>query len=618
MTNLSLNRMNLVGNTIDEDTPVVVLHELARSKTLPFDENLLYYNSEYRANIRLRILEIPSYSINFHSMTDTDIGMIARYVSPLLSSQEWMNKTRELFMAVSYIDRFILNPVIPIDFQLGSITPTSTLPVLDACMMYNLLIRRGVRTRYSDNIFKMARMIRELRKPLPEIMTNAIALIRGGGASFNNLMNFIGDSREEAVLNIEYDIDDRNNAPAENYRDAYNLIANSMRLRQRIPPLSDIEAITFAALNNGINIRQSSNPILEYSLINENGNCYIPTDENLRLKVFKCKTYLNLNRFFDPYIDRLLYTDDRLADLLSYQGISDLSNQEPYVIAQWNCVRPIFYEGLVEPHESVSSVYGENISDYDPSRLVSFGLLNEMKKVFTYNELASSFETRQNFNNPISEINESFQKYHIRQLQNICNSDWGDKTEKERLRISIERIIVLQHNLKYQLKKFRDLYFSIPQERQEIIKSLLIIIYKMALTMRGWRETDRNFDRAFLGADDDPENTEVLSSLKIEEIYRIRADHPVESDIVLLLPLIKYIQPQQRPSPEEDYELNKDPSKGLTLEDRLRIVLDKTNIYACIRMSSNIFLSTTYCFLATIGHDFSSQFISFSSFREIT
>ena len=44
-----------------------------------------------------------------------------------------------------------------------------------------------------------------------------------------------------------------------------------------------------------------------------------------------------------------------------------------------------------------------------------------------------------------------------------------------------------------------------------------------------------------------------------------------------------------------------DPKDGLSLYERVKMIKDNPNIYACIRMSSNILMHTAYKYMSELG-----------------
>jgi hypothetical protein len=146
-------------------------------------------------------------------------------------------------------------------------------------------------------------------------------------------------------------------------------------------------------------------------------------------------------------------------------------------------------------------------------------------------------------------------------------------------------------------QKLRDLYTANANK----IEKYFNLVVQCGMYMRGWNGTGDYIlsETESLNTGLEFEIVEENVNTKIQEIFNYNEE--INLELLKYLPLMKY---ETLDNDEKTFIISPDPEDGDSINDRLKIVADGSthkSMKSCMRLSSNIILSTAYYYMCSIG-----------------
>jgi hypothetical protein len=541
-------------------------------------------------------------SVKFDEVTepynDEDLARIARFVNPKYT---WpVEILLEVFDNMLNLDPTKIKKC-PRYF--GYPTPARPL-TLTPCLLYKICVANAIHLTFNTSIQQMSELVVMLCKTIhyarsfiyhtliPRLSRDDLIKL------YNNAMNDATDRDDEMV---ETDTDELPNIEVEHgYEQLQRIgeeLTNSKKrhlLLRRIAPMTNLEAIALGAIAHGIDLSHFQNPIDEYKHYVWQPDTYLPIDSNYSKAYRDNPALLYLSSNFNPSLPKELYEEQVLKMLAIAEGYSeqDCRDESPYVLLQTACLTNTFYHGKQAFIENTDTpIIYQTVSTSQNNSIVCFGVRAAPMTAFTLFELATFFESRRCFENPLAEDHSPFSSISIKKLKGIVTTAMvGDDAEiardKSFLFKQLNAIEVLVAEYKELFLKLLDHYDKSTEEVRIRIKGVIIKLMHLAMYMRGWTGIGPlPIEEGIPGEYGD---IAIRTTDQILIFERMIQDLGVIGETIMNLPLLRYIA--------GDYVHSTSITEGKTIGERLAVVKkgdDDNNVNGCIRMSSNWFAITS-------------------------
>ena len=394
----------------------------------------------------------------------------------------------------------------------------------------------------------------------------------------------------------------------------YEGLNDIFSLQMNIKPSTNTGAVSLAAILYHLDISTSSCPIEEYKLLQANSILYIPIDKTMR----EFRDLINLKKNFNPLFPPSYYSPYALKmilDDLGYDGHVIWEIDELYSEVHDRSLNGRWYNCLIPSCNSETYITLEDVSTIDRTQLISYGFhCTSNNHVYTVSEMIEtiSHHRRVVFPHNLEPLNED----QLRSLFTVCN----DRIEL------IDLINIVRSETEEQERHVRSQLNSMKKE--DVTLSLMRLL-EVGMSMRGWRRGDTYplASEQTMTEDEDQLMANISSSIlsfytnedhnedvKItQDVSNVESSQDTSIDRTTLqnvniidnytqdvsvmirnLPLVKYRK--------NLFYFNSDKHDGLTIEDRLNIVMnDRDNEASCIRLSSNFIIYTAYYYLSILS-----------------
>ena len=244
-----------------------------------------------------------------------------------------------------------------------------------------------------------------------------------------------------------------------------------------------------------------------------------------------------------------------------------------------------FYQGVdLQRCEPDATLYGDEYIELPPAEVYSYGSRTDRRgKVPCYHrdELAQQFTVNRQFTDPVTQA--PFSQEAVRRLEMLSERD--ETTEGRLLTRSIITLREEQTDLDRQVKPLVDRLRAATPAQQEVLKEALRDLLEVAMYMRKWSGTPAPYplkaDKTFQKVDPDVVQERVSRAIERLSATLARLPPPLR-DTFWQLPLKRFA--------EGRYYSSIEAANGLTIRQRLDIVVENRGTAACLRLSSNWFL----------------------------
>ena len=616
---LKLNRLLITGH-LSEYTPYCVIKEILEAHNISFsnlpNEELSFarQQTEIQRILKFRTLEIETNEVG--GFDEKSLRYLATFVNTNVKT--WTKSS--LLKCYDHMMNFEYESIEKLRKLDINFIPKSPeyIKGLNACMLYKICLYYHIYTKWNTSESDMVFMIKKLFEPANEIRLHLSNLIQSLDKTrlinlylnipkYNQKVNFTLKNIDEVIndnplLNLEH----------EKITDSILKFKDINYVLMNLFPTNHNDSIVLTALNYKLNITESKYPLDEYKAILKNPSLelYVPYDPVFRKNYLKNPKWYDTRNFWNISLSQI-YNEGELKNMCISEGfvVDDFRNSEPQVLLLQSQNSNSFYFGK-NPYnleEIETPIMCEVLEDLKEEDCLSYG--NYSKKSFiTYSidEIYTLFMTYRSYVNPtdiehclgkrvINKLKFIAQKYNIIKLLSVISEldKWHEYSNEN-------------------TERLRGLYNKSNIERKTYIKRYFDTLTKCGMYMRGWDgESEYPLgEKSTLKVNISYETIEQNVSQGIKNVMDYLNDnlYEEEKEILIKLPLMKYTKYHDEnfnfktltfvPSP--------DPEDGNTLIERLEIVSKGSahkNMKSCIRLSSNILLSSVYFYSCSLNLD---------------
>lgn len=620
-----LDRLFISGD-LDDDTPKCVLVDIANGNGIidadKYSHSILMENlKKYNPNLTKLT------NINLEGIMSGDIEILRPHAR---SIARFVNHDKNIGWSFKVLIQAFRNMLSVISFKIGNISdkigpitprePSS----YNACMLYRICKNFNIRIRPTTTIEQMhmaAILLKDYYSSnliVPKYFTLEVYI--------TSLLDL--NIKLEKLVNYN-PIEDGN---FEALRKYYDEISVPQKLYSRIDPRSHSEAVIIAALEFKIDISSSSQPLQELRKLQES-KIYIPVDKSLKLRYERNSKWFSLKKNYSPHL-AMVYDNESLAMFVKGEALQEdevLSSLPQQSRERREGLKNILFQARISqtfyhgwhPDSSnyITPIEMDDMRNlgYDTESVVSFGSVEYCDLItFKASELSDHFKSREAFINPIKP-SENFTSTAIKKLKIICKTiktiDRKKReiiyTEEQRNNFStllavIEKVESTMLKLSSNAEEFKEFYDNLDNKEQ--VKNAFQKLMNAGMYMRGWKVSCSE-DKLPLQSIDTVtpigKHNEVsdYTSFALAEFRDSLDKLPTSiSSKIKNLPLVcaQYNIDEKKP----DFIQSMSPEDGLTIWDRYLIVKEGENskkVSACIRMTSNWFVSSSYYYMTVIG-----------------
>lgn len=567
---------SLIISQVDEETPIVVIMELAESMNYKVDRNLTsdnyinglidginqYINGEDHISIMIDLKRLnPLNSIE--NLTK---------VAKLINSDNHTWTTEQLFQAFSnlivYASTNKIN--IPKEFTSGRMIPNKP-ENLDSTILYKLCMQIGVRTSRRTTLEDMDKILRLYLTPRLELINMII----------NQKSDIIWDKNIEKISTT--------------FRDFFERDSSEVIL-EKYQPKNHEESIIFCKLKYNIDLFNALSPLDEYSSINDD---YSPHDTRMKKLISRDKSWIVDSKYLLPHFINI-YTDDELESFARDEGMRhpyDIDNARTNL---WELTkRNHIYLGIhpyVNQDKITTIIYQDEIESVNSCDDVLFTIgkthYPESLYVITLNELFNFFKSNKHFYLPHN-ARYYFEDFSINKLEQFCMKSLEQNHSEE-----IENMIKLIKEIKeseQDVQSSVDKINNLDESDKETIRVILNHIKELAFYMRGWKV---NNNESLPLASEETQSKDVdfaqiesnytIQYVKLLEVYENSSEElqGIINDIYLMVKKEKKDETVFIRSPSNEI--------GISVMERLEKINKNENDNSCIRLSSNYILYTVW------------------------
>jgi hypothetical protein len=606
MKELKLNRLFITG-PLNENTPYCVIKEILESHNIshqPMKENeIKFANCQVEIQkinmFRTLTIEEPfdSYKlrylatfINFKVGTWTKSSLLQAYIHMMNFEFENLDKLKQL------------------DIECIQKTPNNV-KTLNSCMLYKICVHYNIATKWNTNERDMCFLIKKLFESHSDLKSHILSLIETYDKE--KLVNlYLHLPKEKGQINPFYKEKSPDKEILETplasidslkLQESFNNYTDIKNLIQNAKSYSHYDAIILALLNYKINLTESKYPLLEYKEILKNPSLelYVPIDPIFKKRYLRNPDWYNFDYMFNINFSSI-YNEKDLKNMCIREGytIDDIrANDCKNLLYKIQKSENIYFgKNVYNFDEEYTPIMMDEIKNLENKECFSFGVYEKKSfKTFSAYELSELFTIHKSYRNPLRN-NEVLEERIINKLKFFANRHTIVKMLKAIDIVEKWRVYSNENS-----EKLRDFYKK--SERKDIILEFFNLIIQTGMYMRGWKGSENPFPLSeksskVEGIQDKIEENVAQSIDKIMKyIFNLREN---ERNLLCHLPLMKFsIDGENKvfiPTPDEE--------DGDSIIHRLKIVVSGNshkNMKSCIRLSSNIVLSSVYFYICSLG-----------------
>lgn len=631
MTDLTINLTKLFDE-INSQTPLCIIKNISKILNIKFDEKYKYLGT-YINKFNLEVIK-KSFELSLDLSEYEEVSKWKLVLNPFPDDKWKLENVKDgIKSLLPYFDEIVEFPTYDQISYCGFGQKTNTNPFrYNEFMCYKICKLSGYTLNVDTEFEELIYACKLILNPDEIINTKKYIIESVKQMSINNTIKMAFNCSQTTQI-IESNINPEQNKLFETSKIEYkshkideNNIAsindnlNSITfLHQRMKPESDIEAIMMCILRFNICLFESINPIKQYNTIvkqkftNKTIHKYIPVDDyQFMTKYTKNPSWFNINNnWFNELIP--IYNEKLLKKLSISEGYIN-SSKEKNIISFMKDRKIInnFYFGINPYCNETVTIYQDNINDFNPDELISFGSITKNNIIYyTIEELTDYFKATKILIDPLSK--RFFEKgvieklnYHIDHMIE-SNIDLRKKFQKLKTQlIYVEKAKILVD------VSVKDLAVKVQMmqiQKYTSVNNLFDSIIDLAFYMRGWKvngmeeypikSAQTNYDRSLYQADVD-QNT-IMAYHKMNDYFN-ELDEDLKDDIKKLN-LIAFSDKGAEHHIFDMYFKNVVIDINLTLLDCIsRAVTEETSSDSiCIRTNSNSILFTAAWYSILFG-----------------
>jgi hypothetical protein len=490
-------------------------------------------------------------------------------------------------------------------------------------MLYTLCKKYGIETHWKMTPEQMVLLIQKLTIDTSKLKTSLIPIIES--LNKTQLINIFALLDQPSKKNIPLvNLPDKESKTTNEVKSSapmvyidneklvqyYKKFTDINYLILTIQPRNHFEAIVLAAMIYEINITESRFPLLEFEELNEvkNIDLYIPVDSIFRKKYMYNKSWYMINHHWCPELS-FIYSKKDLLNFCSEEGYSpdDFRNFDPNNLLHMSRISSNIYLGknVYNLDQEFTPIHMHALTELNNTNCLTFGIVSDLTtlKTFSIDEICDTLINYKNYLNP-DNLKERLPEKVIKKLHHIAN---------QLNNVELLKAISVVEKWKQYSNEFSESLRELYKKNNKIVTEFLTKVLECGMYMRGWKvvnEESKGVPLYPLSED----QTKLMNSdfqFKIEEkVFEsinalktyLDSDQLCEEErkILKMLPLMKFSHEGET----KIFVLTPDPEDGTSILHRLEIVLDGNkykNMKSCIRLSSNIILSSVYFYSCSLS-----------------
>lgn len=585
-----LNRLKFTGK-LNENTPRCVVLEILQAHSICIYKSIDTISEHIKEIERIENYRTDSFD---EPLKSTDLRKLATFVNFNCSS--WTKTS--LVKAYTHMCNFDRKNIAGIIF--GQKT-NEQIYNYNACMMYVLCKEYSIDTYWNMTQEQMIVSLKKLSLSLSSLRSQLETYVLQMDKSIiiNVLNKFKTSSLSENIVNdaeqkpmdfpplIELDLI--------NISQSYTKISASNYALQFVTPKCHSDAVILAALVYSVNLSDVKNPYLEYFALRESGSkmLYTPVDSEFREIYTTNISFFDLDILYEPSLS-CMYDIDRLKHMCFLEGytVNHLNGHSYEDLLQKTRVSFNVYPGKNGyKKEEDTPIMLESIKDLSNSECITFGKL-ETKELTTFSvkEIIQLFNSERVFKNPL-DMKQILEERVVNKI-----SSYAEKIHSIELLTAIENVKKWQIYTTDVTTKLRDVYNS-----NLYIKEMLYKILDAGMYMRGWKISSENYplNETETITLENNQQVETNVNTSINDIFELMEKYPLDiQDELFNLPLMRYMDL------EKEFIVSPDKDDGKSIFERLDFVRQgfiHKNMKSCIRVSSNIILSSIYYYICALN-----------------
>lgn len=603
-----------ITNQVSELTPMCTLLEIADAHGIEYNRGD-FERPTFAHYLIESIYKTTVPRIDDNNLKSGDMKFVARFVNKYVN---WPQS--KLMQAYGFLMGFanVVDPLswVPESFEVGLQTPDNPRS-LNACVLYRICVHARLHITFHTTIQQMAYAVRLLRMSVPSLYRRARVFLEKDARRID-LVNVlmmaqyeIKDPQEEVdVVAVDANIIPEAHCSHEMLGRLYAALNDVKTLREKMDPGTDNGAIALAALNYGIDISKSTNPLAEYKILKLAGRTdYRPVDAWMQHWYNINPGLFDLAVMFNPVFPVDYYSASVLHKMAKTEGFTtgEIRQAQAHELMQLAYVSETFYLGpMPNMKQNTTAIDLDDVDDIEYGQLLCYGSLAQPLQPVSVSELIALFQANQNFTNPFQD-DSVFSNTAINKLKLLLQSPDGPCPTRslsvETIQIRgqlLESIAIVEITLVNHDGPTRDLLFayriSSADTKAAIVKAFTQLLHA-GMYMRGWRGPPADYP---ITKTEVPPDMEPIVALNVTQALadfesKCRALGKIGSQISEL-PLVRYRDHQ--------YQISKNKCDGLTLTDRIAIIKQgdtTSNISSCIRLSSNWICASAHKYLTALG-----------------
>lgn len=606
MKELKLNRLFVTG-PLNENTPYCVIKEILEAHNIshqPMKESELKF-----ANCQAEIQKINmSRTATIEEPFD---GHKLRYLATFINFKIGTWTKSSLFQAYQHLMNFefeTLEKLKHLEIEPSQKSP-SNIKALNACMLYKICVHYNISTKWNTSEKDMCFLIKKLFEPHSDLKNHILSLIETYDKE--KLVNlYLHLPKEKNPINPFY----KEKSPSKEISETPLPSIDNSKLNESFVNYTDIkkllqnakafthyDALVLALLNYRINLTESKYPLLEYKEILKNPSLelYVPIDPVFKKRYLRNPEWYNFDYMFNIHFASI-YNEKDLKNMCIREGytVDDIrTNDCKELLYKVQKTENIYFgKNVYNFEEEYTPIMMDEIKNLENKECFSFGNYEKKSfKTFSAYELSELFIINKSYRNPYRN-NEVLEERIVNKIKFFSNRYNIVKLLKAIDIVEKWRVYSNENS-----ERLRDFYKK--SERKDVILEFFNLIVQIGMYMRGWKGNENPYplnekSTKVEGIQEKIEENVAQSIDKILKfIFNLRED---ERGILCHLPLMKFsLEGENKvflPTPDEE--------DGDSIIQRLKIVMSGNihkNMKSCIRLSSNIILSSAYFYTCSLG-----------------
>lgn len=477
------------------------------------------------------------------------------------------------------------------------------------CMLYSVCREYNIDTKWNMTSTQMMTSIQNLSMSLSSLQEQLNGFIsKVSKYQLVNLLNLLDINKTDKA--IEKKAVENAKTPTtlppilelnvNNLTESLERYKNTSYILSRVNPTSHYDAIILSALIYNVNIIESSVPFDEFLQIKrvKDLKYYTPVDETFRKRFLKNPIWYDLTMHWEPSLNSI-YDVDGLKKLCIYEGftVEDFRGYSFESLLQISRISlNVFFGKNVYSDEEMTPLLLQDLKDLSNTECITLGNL-ETKELTTFalDELAIHFKNYKEYKNPLK-LEEVLDGRIVNKLKLYAINMKNDRVVQ-----AIEEVENWKSYSNEFTERLRDCYY-----KDKNIADILYKILECGMYMRGWKVSSDTYPLSSISTNH-TENLQYQIEINVHNSIDILFDftktyNSEVQKIFEVLPLVKYTV--QEKTGERNFIASPDPEDGKSIFERITFVKcgDKyKNTKSCIRLSSNIILTSVYFYICALG-----------------